>query len=107
MLSRQSFASVGSSGTGPRLSCHGSSGRASLELRRWKLATLLAAPLIKGEAGVASAQRAQQMFEFMLQQAAGYDAVKTRERRLEDTTMAEWDRSRGESYDYNEWENYR
>lgn len=73
----------------------------------WKLATLLAAPLIKGEAGVASAQRAQQMFEFMLQQAAGYDAVKTRERRLEDTTMAEWDRSRGESYDYNEWENYR
>lgn len=73
----------------------------------WKLATLLAAPLIKGEAGVAAAQRAQQMFEFMLQQAAGYDAVKTRERRLEDTTMAEWDRSRGESYDYNEWENYR
>lgn len=73
----------------------------------WKLATLLAPPLIKGEAGVAAAQRAQQMFEFMLQQATGFDAGKTRERRLEDSTLAEWDRSRGESYDWWEWDNRR
>jgi len=73
----------------------------------WNLAAMLSAPLIKGDAGIAAAQRAQQMFEFMLQQAVGFDAVKTRERRLEDTTLAEWDRQRGESYDFNSWEDYR
>lgn len=73
----------------------------------WKLSGLLVGPLVKGEAGVAIAQQAQKMFEFMLAQAAGFDASKTRERRLEDTTLSEWDRARGSSAELSEWDRYR
>ena len=73
----------------------------------WKLSGLLAGPLIKGEPGVAAAMQAQKMFEFMLAQAAGFDASKTRERMLEDTTLSEWDRARGNSTELSEWDRYR
>ena len=73
----------------------------------WKLSSLLAGPLVKGEAGVGAAQQSQKMFEFLLAQAAGFDAAQTRERRLEDNTVAEWDRARGSSLDLSEWDRYR
>ena len=73
----------------------------------WKLATLLAGPLIKGEAGVAAAQRSMQMFQFMMQQATAFDATKTRERKLETYKLAEFDYDRGESGELSDWDRNR
>jgi hypothetical protein len=73
----------------------------------WKLATLLAGPLIKGEAGVKAAQSSQQMFEFMMQQATAFDATKTRERKLETYHLAEFDRDRGETGELSDWDRNR
>ena len=73
----------------------------------WKLATLLAGPLIKGEAGVKAAQSSQQMFEFMMQQATAFDATKTRERKLETYQLAEFDRDRGETGELSDWDRNR
>ena len=73
----------------------------------WKLATLLAGPLVKGEAGVAAAQRSQQMFEFMMQQATAFDATKTRERKLETYKLAEFDYARGETGELSDWDRNR
>ena len=73
----------------------------------WKLATLLAGPLIKGEAGVAAATRSQQLFEFYMQQATAFDATKTRERKLEEHHLAEFDRERGETGELADFDLYR
>lgn len=62
----------------------------------WMLSSMLAPPLMKGAAGMEAARHAIQMFDYQLQQAAGFDSGTTREKFSEDN-VASWDQRWGDS----------
>lgn len=56
----------------------------------WDLAAMLAPPMVKGEKGLEAHRLAMQMAEVYVKLASDYDADTTREKRVQDTAIAEY-----------------
>lgn len=58
----------------------------------WRLASMLAGALIKGDAGAQAVQNATQMAEFYASRAAAHDSRTTRDKPVVDANITPWDR---------------